>query len=76
MIVKTMKEKPMTPELKEILEKTSTRELLVWLARSRRFGGYYSPTGYSGSSFSYSSEEIKQVLATRPHVKKAKGKNR
>lgn len=47
------------------LEELTTRELLNYLKRSRKFRGFYSPCD---DGVGYSSEQIKKVLATREHL--------
>jgi len=57
------------------LSRVHTRRLLVWLACARRFGGRYDPTAGGDGPFC-SIAEIKQELATRPHVKRGKALRR
>lgn len=49
----------------------STRELLAWLAVARHYKGGVDPTfpePYDGKGKHITVEEIKAILATRPHV--------
>ena len=47
------------------LNNLTTRELLHYLKMARKFRGFYSPWDGVGG---YTSEEIKEVLATREHI--------
>lgn len=55
------------------LSELPTYQLLNYLNHSRVFGGSYSPCD-SNSSFRFTTEEIKEELAKRPHIKNKKEK--
>jgi len=49
------------------IENMPTRQLLEYLRRARKFGGWYSPHG-ANARFGYGIRQLKTELATREHV--------